>query len=308
MTRPLLAALALVLGCGNVPSPQSSASGPGPGDGSLAADAGSVAEAPAPTAGESAAGQGADVERKPDVSAGIVRPQPFAGRETVALSELLDELERIAREMEVSDVVRADFAELSRRFGLADDEATYRDYVRVKLVFEATRDSGFWYVTWTITAQLPQSDEIWSQWASAAVPDPGGPAAVTAWAECDELSALFAFLARGLGVDRIGLYWPGGKHTVAVWQAARAGGGLAPIVVPTSQIYLDPAQSLGTTSFKVGQKRKIYTYKRRDVRPDHELPAGLARFFVEQARRYASLPQTELQKMRNARSSALGGS
>ena len=99
-------------------------------------------------------------------------------------------------------------------------------------------------------------------------------------AECDELSALFAFLVRRLGVKQVGLFWPVWNHVVAVWTIADD----VRIVVPTSQIFIGADESLGTDAFDPWKQKTIYAYGRRDVKPQHRINAALARFFVQQAR------------------------
>ncbi len=84
----------------------------------------------------------------------------------------------------------------------------------VRLLFEATRDAGFWNVHWTITDQPPNSDNVWRQWGGIRKVSLLEP---TASAECDELSALYAFLVEREGVKGVGLFWPYANHTVAVW-------------------------------------------------------------------------------------------
>ena len=91
---------------------------------------------------------------------------------------------------------------------------TYSDYVIVRLLFEATWDAGFWNLHWAITDQPPNSDRIWQQWKSVKRPS---ALESTATAECDELSALYAFLVERAGVKSVGLFWPAPNHTVAVW-------------------------------------------------------------------------------------------
>src|SRR5437762_1324020 len=146
----------------------------------------------------------------------IVAAGPFEGRERVGVAELFAELRGVAHELEQADAVRRDFAQLAQSHGLARTPDAYREYVRVRLAFETTRDAGLWDLRWTITNREPRSDAIWAQWSAA--PPPSG-IAPTASAECDELSALFAVVARGLGVRHAGLLWPAPNHTVAVWTA-----------------------------------------------------------------------------------------
>lgn len=242
---------------------------------------------------------------EPVVEATAPVPVPFEGLEVVPLSGLVAELERVAEELEEVPAVREDYAAFLATHGLADGEALYHDYVRVKLVFESTRDGGLWHLRWDITNESPNSEQIWRQWKRAKVSE--GAAMPTAFAECDELSALFAFLVYRLGVRHVGLYWPQWNHVVAVW-TVRSPDDAEPVrvVVPTSQIFLTDEDSLGTKGFDPWSQRTIYEYRRRDVKTTHAIDAELARFFVTQARRYAGLPQLELQRLRNARDRAMG--
>jgi hypothetical protein len=113
---------------------------------------------------------------------------------------------------------------------------------------------------------------------------------------------------RRLGVENVGLFWPVWNHVVAVWTVTDRHGKPVRIVVPTSQIFLDQDASLGTRGFDPWKQKTIYEYRRRDAKPELVLPAALARFFVERSWAAAHLPQSELQRARNDRSSTLGGS
>ena len=66
-------------------------------------------------------------------------------------------------------------------------------------------------------------------------------------------------------------------------------------MVPTSQIYLSRAATLGTEEINAYRARVVWDYWRHDVKPTHTVPATLARYFVEQLP-LAALPQSELQQ------------
>ena len=232
----------------------------------------------------------------------------FEQQSRVTVQELLDALEGIAKDTEDDPVVEAEYQAFVKRHQLPHSDALRRDFVRVRLAFEATRDGGFWHLRWKITNRKPNSEMIWSQWRSRSKPPKVGSDDPSAVAECDELSALFAFVARGLGVDHIGLFWPQWNHVVAVWTVTHDDGTRTRVVVPTSQIFLDPDATLGTDQFNPYKQKRIYTYKRRDAKASTTIPAELARFFVEQTRRHATLSSAKLQELRNARSALLGGS
>ena len=215
------------------------------------------------------------------------------------VSELWTGLRAVEANLEQRPELRAQWRRFSAEEGLSD--AAFSDYVKVRLAFELTRDGGLWGLRWDITNRAPDSKAIWAQWAAAAAPAPSAPAPVTATAECDELSALFSLVAWKLGVDKVGLFWPTGNHTVAVWTAPSPTG-FARVVVPTSQIFLDPDQTLGTDVFDPYAQRTIYSYHGSgDVSDEQLLPAGLVSWMLERAPEAAADPET-LQRLRNARS------
>src|SRR5690606_26305929 len=181
-------------------------------------------------------------------------PGPFEGRESVTYGEFIEELRRVADELADTPEVRRGYERLLSEYQLTSADVSPQTYSRVRLVFEATRDGGFWGIRWDITDRMPWSDAIWEQWrahdwtkeeeaatsplsvetdttpgraasrddaASEAarettprevIPRAAAPREVTsptAVAECDELSALFALLARDLEIDGfVGLFWP----------------------------------------------------------------------------------------------------
>jgi hypothetical protein len=230
----------------------------------------------------------------------------FEGRESVAYAEFLDEVRRVASRLESAQAVRDGYEQLRRDYGLSEAELPLESYSRVRLVFEAARDGGLWGLRWAITDRMPWSDHIWKQWRSADFS--GEPPEPTAIAECDELSAMFAFLARDIGVVGIvGLFWPTWNHTVAVWELRRAPHGSAEgervrILVPTSQVWLSRGATLGTREFKTNQP--VFAYRRKDLKLDRELRVGLVRYLVGQLERYGGLSNEELLERRNR----LGGS
>lgn len=230
--------------------------------------------------------------------------------ESVAFEQLISELEIVAKELEPSDVLRSEFTSLQKSHGIADDEKIYQDFVRVRLAFETTRDSGLWQIRWTVTDNEPTSDAIWQQWQKHRTPkfQNERTAQATAVAECDELSALFAFIARSLGVKKVGLIWPTWNHVVAVWTTVDNQGNPVRIIVPTSQIFIDKSATLGTTEFDAYQQKVIYDYERRDVASSFRIPARMAEMMIGQARRFGSKPAAYLQARRNRLSLKLGGS
>jgi hypothetical protein len=233
-------------------------------------------------------------------------PRLFEGRDTVRYAELLDEMRKVAARLEAARAVRDGYARLREDYRLSEEELPLESYSRVRLVFEAARDGGLWGIRWAITDRMPWSDHIWKQWRS--VDFSGDPPEVTAIAECDELSAMFAFLARDLGVvGNVALFWPAWNHTVAVWELFRASHGgkdgeRVRILVPTSQVWLSREATLGTREFKTNQP--VFAYQRKDLAPDRELGVGLVRYLIGQLERYGERSGEELLERRNR----LGGS
>lgn len=228
--------------------------------------------------------------------------------ERTSLELLVAELQAVADAMEEDPTVQADFEAFARARSLTPTAKLRHDYTRVKLAFEATRDGGWWHLRWDITNRKPNSEEVFAQWrADPALFDAAGEPLATATAECDELSALFAFVVRRLGVDKVGLFWPVWNHVVAVW-SVREAETTHRVVVPTSQIFLSADASLGTDGFNPWKQKTIFTYRRKDASMRSTLPASLVRAFVDQAWTHAFEDQETAQAKRNARSRTLDGS
>jgi hypothetical protein len=214
------------------------------------------------------------------------------------LATLISTLRAKAKTLEGSTGMRQGFQSFLSAHQLAPDSINYSDYVLVRLLFEATRDAGFWNLHWAITDQPPNSDRIWSQWQGVKRPS---VLTSTATAECDELSALYAFLVERAGVKGVGLFWPAANHTVAVWTVRPSGGAPIRVVVPTSQIFLDETDFFDTKKFNPWSQKTIYEYTRRDVPDSFELPKPLFDFFLEQVDKYSGATDLTLQQMRYLR-------
>ena len=185
---------------------------------------------------------------------------------------------------------------------LPPNSVSCSDFVLIRLLFEATRDAGFWNLHWAITDQPPNSDRIWQQWKTIHRPSVLAP---TATAECDELSALYAFLVERAGVLSVGLLWPYPNHTVAVWMVHPANGAPIRVVVPTTQIFLDEHDFFDTPKFNPWRQKNIYEYTRRDVPDSFELPKPLFDFFLSQVDKYAGASDATLQQLRYLREAVL---
>jgi len=194
--------------------------------------------------------------------------------------------------------MRNSFQSFTSAYKIAPSSIRYSDFVIVRLLYEATRDAGFWNMHWTITNMPPNSDRVWSQWKAVKVVSPLTP---TASAECDELSALFAFLVERAGVRSVGLFWPYANHTVAVWLLHPAGGTEVRVVVPTSQIFLEVTDSFATRKFNPWHQKTIFEYTRRDAPDSFELPKPLFDYFFRQMDKYAGASDSTLQQIRYLR-------
>jgi hypothetical protein len=194
--------------------------------------------------------------------------------------------------------MRLGFESFKSAYKLPDDAVRYDDFVVVRLLYEAARDAGFWNLHWTITDQPPNSDRVWKQWRTVDHPSPLQPTAI---AECDELSALYAFLVCRVGVHGVGLFWPAANHTDAVWELHPANASPVRVVVPTSQIFLDVTDSFGTRKFNPWSQKSIFEYRRQDVPDAFELPEPLFDLFLRQMDRYGGATDSTLQQIRYLR-------
>jgi hypothetical protein len=226
------------------------------------------------------------------------RPTRPVSTSATSLAHFVTLLQGKAKALEASSGMHSSFESFTAAYKLRPESVSYSDYVMVRLLYEAARDAGFWNLHWTITNQPPNSDKIWRQWQSAGRPSAATP---TAAAECDELSALYAFLAERAGVREVGLFWPAANHTVAVWVVHPANHLPVRVVVPTSQIFLDVNDSLGTRKFDPWRQKTIYEYKRHDAPDSFDLPQPLFDFFLSQADKYAGASDSTLQQLRYLR-------
>jgi hypothetical protein len=235
-----------------------------------------------------------------DAAPPAVAQAPSSVSGTVELRTFVGTIRSKAAALESSQGMRQGFNGFMQTYRLTPGAVRYGDYVLVRLLYEATRDAGFWNLHWTITNREPNSDNIWHQWHDVREPSAARP---TASAECDELSALYAFLAARAGIKRVGLFWPYANHTVAVWTVGPAGPSESRVVIPTSQIFLQETDTFGTRRFNAWSQKAIYDYTRRDVPDSFAIPARLAAFFLSQADKYAAASDATLQQLRYLRES-----
>jgi hypothetical protein len=214
------------------------------------------------------------------------------------LGEFIGAIRGKSKVLENSAGMREGFRSFTSAYKINPESISYSDFVTVRLLYEATRDAGFWSLHWTITNQQPNSDRVWQQWRMDEAPSPLKP---TASAECDELSALYAFLVRRAGVHGVGLFWPTTNHTVAVWVLHPASASPIRVVVPTSQIFLDVTDSLGTRKFNPWKQESIHEYTRRDAPDSFQFPKPLFDLFLRQTDRYGGATDSTLQEIRYLR-------
>jgi hypothetical protein len=225
-------------------------------------------------------------------------PTPLPATETT-VAQLLDAIRAKAKILQNNAEMKAAFQAFTSKFRLQAATVSLSDYVVARLMFEATRDAGLWNLHWAITDRPPNSDNIWRQWKTVRSVSLLTPTAV---AECDELSALYAFLAERAGVKGVGLLWPYPNHTVAVWELRQSAHPVR-VVIPTTQIFLDEFDYWGTKKFDPWRQKEIYEYTRRDVPDSFELPKPLFEFFLQQVDKYAGASDAVLQLLRYYRES-----
>ena len=230
------------------------------------------------------------------------RPTDIPRSTNHSLAQFIAALHGKARALESTSGMRSSFQTFTTAHHLSPDSIRYSDYVMARLLFEATRDAGLWNLHWSITDQPPNSDRIWQQWKTASRPS---VLKSTATAECDELSALYAFLAEREGVKSVGLLWPYPNHTVAVWVLKPTTGPVIRVVVPTSQIFLTESDTFDTRKFDPWRQKTIYEYTRRDAPDSYEFPKPLFDFFLQQVDKYAGASDATLQRLRYLREAVL---
>jgi hypothetical protein len=221
-------------------------------------------------------------------------PGPVQAASPTTLLELVSAIRASAKALEGSSGMKAGYQSFTSKFALQPGTVSYSDYAVARLLFEATRDAGFWNLHWVITNRPPNSDNIWHQWKTVVAPSALSP---TASAECDELSALFAFLSARGGIRGVGLLWPTENHTVAAWVLGRSPS-VVRVVIPTTQIFLDDSDYWGTRKFDPWRQKAIYEYVRRDVPDSFELPGPLFAFFLQQTSKYGGASDPTLQLLR----------
>jgi hypothetical protein len=215
-----------------------------------------------------------------------------------SVGQLISQVRGKAKSLEGTSGMQLGFQSFLAAHQLAPQSIRYSDFVIVRVLFEATRDAGFWNLHWAITDQPPNSDRIWQQWKNVQKPS---ALESTATAECDELSALSALLMERAGIKSVGLFCPAPNHTVAVWVVKPTMGPALRVVVPTSQVFLDEPDRFDTRKFNPWRQKTIYEYTRRDVSDAYELPKTLFNYFIQQMDKYGGASDETLQELRYLR-------
>lgn len=189
----------------------------------------------------------------------------------------------------------------------ASSPALFGDFTKLWVVFEATRDGGWWRLRWDVTDQEPSSVKIWKAWFRTPPPEQSF-AAASAVAECDEITALFSVTARRLGVRGVGLFYPTWNHVIAGWspQAFAEQSVKDVVLIPTTQIFQGCPSTFDRTTFK--PPRQVYEFPRVDIKDDVEMPAALATFLLEQVRAYGEATPALLALIRAKRADLLQSS
>jgi hypothetical protein len=91
--------------------------------------------------------------------------EPEASRRDLqtTVANLVGEVRARATTLEASSGMRHSFQSFTSAYKIAPGSISYSDFVIVRLLYEATRDAGFWNMHWTITNMPPNSDRVWSQ-------------------------------------------------------------------------------------------------------------------------------------------------
>ena len=242
----------------------------------------------------------------PDACSGRAGPAAVALPERVTFGDFWSALsEQIAR-LDQS-ALRGSFEAFAARHEL-DPQAPqlWQDFARLWVVFEATRDGGWWRLRWDVTDQQPSSKLIWKAWQRS--PPRQSFSAATAVAECDEITALFSVTSRRLGVRGVGLFYPTWNHVIAGWapQLRDEPGAGVVVLIPTTQIFQGCPATFDETTFK--PPKHVYEFPIHDVDDRAEMPAPLAAFLLEQVRAYGEASPALLSLIRAKRAELLQSS
>jgi hypothetical protein len=243
----------------------------------------------------------------PDPCAKSSAPEPVELPERVTMGEFWRALSAQIAQLDTA-ALRSGFEAFAAQHAVdPSSPALFGDFAKLWVVFEATRDGGWWRLRWDITDQEPSSVKIWKAWFRTPPPEQSF-AAASAVAECDEITALFSVTARRLGVRGVGLFYPTWNHVIAGWSPpAFAEQSVKDVVlIPTTQIFQGCPSTFDRTTFK--PPRQVYEFPRVDIKDDVEMPAALAAFLLEQVRAYGEATPALLALIRAKRADLLQSS
>ncbi len=226
---------------------------------------------------------------------------PSPSSAVITAKEFFQQLSNQLAKLPESASVKKDFEIFSWRHDLDPDKSLYDQYVKIKALYEATRDAGLWGLQWQITNREPNSTRIWRQWQS--IKGDISLLRPTAIAECDEISALLAFLSKKMGIRGIGLFWPTWNHTIALWFMKPKAKKEIRIIVPTTQIFLQESDYFGTDKFDPWHQKSVNEYQGQDIKDTSPLTKKLTDFFIRQINKYACAAEKTLQYIRYLRDS-----
>ena len=95
---------------------------------------------------------------------GDAEPQASSRNLDTTVAHLVGEVRSRAKALENRSGMQNSFQSFTSAYKIAPGTIRYSDFVVVRLLYEATRDAGFWNMPWTITNMPPNSDRVWSQW------------------------------------------------------------------------------------------------------------------------------------------------
>jgi hypothetical protein len=258
-------------------------------------------------AGQAPARLAAPLAGAPDPCAASAAPEPVDLPQRVTMGEFWRALSAQIARLDTG-ALRSGFEAFAAQHAVdPSSPVLFRDFTKLWVVFEATRDGGWWRLRWDITDQEPSSVKIWKAWFRTP-PAEQSFAAASAVAECDEITALFSVTARRLGVRGVGLFYPTWNHVIAGWSpAAFAEQSVKDVVlIPTTQIFQGCPSTFDRTTFK--PPRQVYEFPRVDIKDDVEMPAALATFLLEQVRAYGEATPALLALIRAKRADLLQSS
>jgi hypothetical protein len=232
---------------------------------------------------------------------------PSAAALAVPFGQLANDLRDHIDRLEPDAGLSAEYDAVRQKHGIDELRvpSLRADFVRARILFEATRDGGLFRLKWAVTDQEPGSRRIWETWRRKTAFF-GPPTAI---AECDEISGLYAFLAKRAGVRAVGLFYPTVNHTIAAWEPLGLG---KPdprhrILIPTTQIFLSCDAGFDTTTFDPRAQR-VWEYPLHDVNDNTAISDELAGFLLGQIDAYGASSPDLLALLRLDRAVRFGSS